>query len=135
MSDEEKTTEELEAEAAEAERKLALLRAKKAKKSPPPIPRTLRDGETLRRIQQDTTVKNAKSTWGGYCGPTLINKLEAKLDKRRKMFAEQETGTPKYQLMRGTVMAYADSIATLRSSSVEHELERSDERMGTSGKG
>ncbi|AVO21479.1 hypothetical protein PBI_NILO_82 [Mycobacterium phage Nilo] len=56
MSEQEKTAEQLEAEAAEMLAKVAALKAKKrAKTGKAPV----REGDTLRRIQQDQTVKSA----------------------------------------------------------------------------
>lgn len=89
------------------------------------------------------TLKNAH---GGYGGRTLINRLEQQMDKRRKKLqelrVEQGIATEPHSehsyeyalwhqaLNLGRQQGIAASIAIMRSSSVEHEMERSNERLG-----
>lgn len=74
---------------------------------------------------------------GGYGGRTLINRLEAMMDKRRKtledIVIQRGTEAPKsseWQRNRGRYEGIAACIAILRSSSVDNEIERSDDRLG-----
>ncbi|QNN99739.1 hypothetical protein PBI_ROPE_80 [Mycobacterium phage Rope] len=138
MSEQEKTAEQLEAEAAEMLAKVAALKAKKrAKTGKAPV----REGDTLRRIQQDQTVKSATlaKSFGGYGGRTLISKIEEQMDQRRKVMESivvktgETSSNANWLKNKHRREGMAAALAILRSSSVAHELQRSDERLGIDG--
>lgn len=86
--------------------------------------------------------KNAREkTHGGYGGRTLIQRIEAQMDKRRKVMERMvvENGMPndlppdqrrEYYTNNGRYEGLAAALAILRSSSVPHEISRSNERLG-----
>lgn len=83
---------------------------------------------------ESTTLKNSH---GGYAGRTLINRIEAQMDKRRKVMEDfvVEHGTDfmasaEYAVRRGRYEGLAAALAILRSSSLPVEIERSNERLG-----
>lgn len=92
---------------------------------------------------KNQTLKNAH---GGYAGRTLIERIQAQMDKRRKMLeakriqqgvASKPNGNTKYEtalyeqaLEQGRYEGFAATLAILRSSSLTHEIERSNERLG-----
>ena len=71
-------------------------------------------------------------------GPTLINRLEKQMDKRRKIMEDMVIKhgmedcllSEVYIVNKGRYEGIAASIAILRSSSVTHEVERSNGRLG-----
>lgn len=72
-------------------------------------------------------------------GRSLIERIEAQMDKRRKAMRDLivEHGSSvressQYALQKGRYEGMAGSLAILRSSSMQHELERSNERLGIS---
>ena len=75
---------------------------------------------------------------GGFAGRTLIQRLEAQMDKRRKIMEDMviKHGMAEcllstvYVVNKGRYEGIAASIAIMRSSSVDHEGERSNERLG-----
>lgn len=78
-----------------------------------------------------------KNSHPGLKGPTLINKIEAQMDKRRKWLEDfiirnggEAMQTDTYSLQRGRYEGLAAALAILRSSSVPHEIERSNSRLG-----
>lgn len=75
--------------------------------------------------------KTLKGSHGGYTGRTLIHRIEIQMDKRRKAMEDNfvSTGEPDI-INKGRYEGFAASLAILRSSSVEHEVERSNERLG-----
>lgn len=91
---------------------------------------------------KNQTLKNAH---GGYGGRTLIQRLEQQMDKRRKKLEDLRTHNGHEAMARqngkiteameaerqlGRYEGLAAAIAIMRSSSVEHEVERSNERLG-----
>lgn len=149
----EQAAREMEARLAElAAKKAAIVRANKPAKvtqvqvthaTHKPIARReqLKDGEILRRIQQDQSVK---AGFAGPTGPTLINKIEAQMDKRRKIMEDivvkwpadsqaenaEAFRSPEYILNKGRYEGFAAALAVLRSSGVREEINRSNERLG-----
>jgi len=85
----------------------------------------------IRVPKGNQTLKNAHS---GYGGPTLIQRIEKQMDKRRKRLEDlrikhgmANTAVDREQ---GRFEGLGAAIAILRSSSLEHEIERSNERLG-----
>jgi hypothetical protein len=129
-----------EALAAEAEAKLAKLKALKAKKTPakkpPEIKKRPKDGETLRAIQRDQTVKT-RTTYAHSVpqGKTLINRVEEHMDGRRKKMQDivLETGqteeNPSWLLNKGRFEGLGLALAVLRSTSLKEEILRSTQRI------
>lgn len=88
---------------------------------------------------KNQTLKNAHSVPKGR---TLIQRIEQQMDKRRKAMEKilVEQGPVKvdgisfapkeYTLNQGRYQGLAAALAIMRSSSVEHEMERSNERLG-----
>lgn len=81
--------------------------------------------------------KTMRHSHGGFKGPTIIQRIEKQMDKRRKVLEDTvvKLGTDapesnEWQRNRGRYEGLAAAIALLRSSSVEHEIERSNERLG-----
>lgn len=81
--------------------------------------------------------KIMKHSHGGYGGRTLINRIEAQMDKRRKVLEDKviELGlaasqNSDYLLNKGRYEGFAATLAILRSSSVTEEVNRSNERLG-----
>lgn len=81
--------------------------------------------------------KTLKSSHGGFGGRTLIQRIEIQMDKRRKTLEDlviqrgtDTMGSAEYSLQRGRYEGLAAALAILRSSSVGHEIERSNERLG-----
>ena len=75
----------------------------------------------------------------GIQGPTIINKIEKQMDKRRKVMENivvekglGVSGDPEYLLNQGRYEGLAAAIALLRSSNVPDEIARSNERLGIS---
>lgn len=151
----EKTLEEIEAETAALQAQIDAARAKKGGNKKPqrdPAPKQPKDGDTLRAIQQDTRCKTLtgadriryqeelSAKYGGTVGPTLINKIEGNMDKRRKLLAQMiiDNGAPariseEYILNKGRYEGFAATLAILRSSNLKHEIARSNERLGIEG--
>lgn len=74
-------------------------------------------------------------THGNYQGRSLINRIEAQMDKRRKTMEEIycNGGEPlAHALQKGRYEGIAASLAILRSSSVQEEISRSNKRLGIS---
>lgn len=78
-----------------------------------------------------------KNSHPGGKSPTLINRIEAQMDKRRKWLEDyvvQNGGesmySEEYSLHRGRYEGFAASLAILRSSSIDLEIERSNSRLG-----
>lgn len=73
---------------------------------------------------------------GGFGGRTLINKLEEAMDGRRRQMEKivvqtaSTTTSPAWVINKGRYEGFAQSIATLRSSSLKEEIARSNERLG-----
>ncbi|QGJ90118.1 hypothetical protein HWC80_gp094 [Mycobacterium phage Indlulamithi] len=64
-------------------------------------------------------------------GRTLINRIEAQMDKRRKAMENHYVATGQQDTInRGRYEGLAAALAILRSSSVAVEYERSNERLG-----
>lgn len=147
--------EDIERAAQEAQAQLDALAAKKAarvrannpaKVTQVPPKQTgrqpVREGDILRGIQQDLSVKEQKKilkySHGGYTGPTLINKIEAQMDKRRKAMEEMViqhgveacSASSVYITNKGRYEGLAAALAILRSSGVREEINRSNERLG-----
>ena len=134
------TTEELEEATKKLEAELAAARAKKQPKKVATVsvpentvagPR--RVGNTPER-KGNSTLKNAHSV---PAGRTIIQRIEAQMDKRRKAMAQMviDNGgdirkTEEYILQKGRYQGFAGTLALLRSSSVQAEIARSDERLG-----
>lgn len=78
--------------------------------------------------------KTLKNSHGGFHGPTLIQRIEKQMDKRRKVmediFVQGKAGGKDYFINRGRYEGFAATLAILRTSSVKHEIERSNERLG-----
>lgn len=84
---------------------------------------------------KNQTLKNSHSVPKGR---TIIQRIEQQMDKRRKTFggmlihhgkAECEN-MPEYWIQKGRYEGFGASLAILRSSSLQHEIERSNERLG-----
>lgn len=85
------------------------------------------------------TLKNAH---GGYAGRSIIERIEAQMDKRRKTMEKifTEVGPVKvdgidfmpkeHTLNQGRYEGLAAALAIMRSSSVAVEVSRSNERLG-----
>jgi len=77
-----------------------------------------------------------KNSHPGLKGRTLIERIEIQMDKRRKAMEKLilEKGLAAsgfdYVIQKGRYEGFAASLAILRSSSVEHEISRSNERLG-----
>lgn len=78
-----------------------------------------------------------KNSHSGLKGPTLINKIENQMDKRRKWledFVVRNGGhgmhSSEYSQQRGRYEGLAAALAILRSSSVNEEYNRSNSRLG-----
>lgn len=78
-----------------------------------------------------------KNSHGGFGGKTLINRIEIQMDKRRKWMEDfvvrnggQGMHSDTYSIERGRYEGFAAALAILRSSSLEHEIERSNSRLG-----
>lgn len=71
-------------------------------------------------------------------GRTLINRIEEQMDKRRKKMEDivvstgETTTSPAWVLARGRYEGMAASLAILRSTSVQTEISRSNERLDIS---
>lgn len=72
-------------------------------------------------------------------GRSLIERIESQMDKRRKamrdLIVQQGSNvreTYVFALQKGRYEGMAGSLAILRSSSMQQELERSNERLGIS---
>jgi hypothetical protein len=81
--------------------------------------------------------KTLKSSHGGFGGRTLIQRIEIQADKRRKSMEDliiqrgtDTMGSADYSLQKGRYEGLLAALALLRSSSVAHEIERSNERLG-----
>lgn len=136
MSDQ-MTIEEMEAETARIQKELEARRAKKAGKKkvaakPDPAP-------SRRETRSETKGKNAtfKNAHSVPAGPTLINKIEEQMDKRRRALADMIIAegsavrtTDRYILNKGRYEGFAGTLAILRSSSLKEEMARSNERLG-----
>ena len=79
-----------------------------------------------------------ESTHSGFAGRSLIERIQAQMDKRRKTFggmliqhgkAECES-MHDYWIEKGRYEGLGAALAILRSSSLKHEVERSNERLG-----
>ena len=81
-------------------------------------------------------MSKASKGFGGYGGPTLIQRIEKQMDKRRKtmediLIQQGPVDMPKeYTLNQGRYEGLAAALAILRSSNITHEFERSNERLG-----
>lgn len=139
MSDQ-MTLEEMEAATAAAEAALAKIKGpKKVAPQRDPAPRRKKDGETLKEIQESTRVKNATFKYGhsGFAGPSLIERIQEQMDKRRKALAKMiiDQGSAvrtseEYILNKGRYEGFAATLAILRSSSLKNEIALSNERLG-----
>lgn len=75
---------------------------------------------------------------GRHAGRSLIERIELQMDKRRKAMEDilveskhvAPLNDPEYIINKGRYEGLAASLALLRSSSVLHEIERSNERLG-----
>jgi hypothetical protein len=67
---------------------------------------------------------NIETTHSGYAGRSLIERIEARLDKRRKAFSDTKSERDK-----GRCEGIAIALSVLRSSSMAEEIARSSERM------
>lgn len=84
---------------------------------------------------QKKIMKNSHPSQGGR---TLIQRIEIQMDKRRKtlenLIIQHGQGwastSPEYNINRGRYEGLAAALALLRSSSVPHEISRSNERLG-----
>lgn len=81
--------------------------------------------------------KTMKGSHGGFGGPTLISRIEKQMDKRRKTLegcvirdGAQAPETLDWQRNKGRYEGLALALSILRSSSMNHEIERSNERIG-----
>ncbi|AYN58039.1 hypothetical protein HWB90_gp100 [Mycobacterium phage Fowlmouth] len=78
--------------------------------------------------------KTLKTSHGGYAGRSLIERIQQQMDKRRnKMedsFVEYGPDSKQYLLNKGRYEGFAATLAILRSSSLEHEVQCSNERLG-----
>ena len=70
-------------------------------------------------------------------GRSLIERIQAQMDKRRKVMEElviqhglETPSHPEYLVNKGRYEGMAASLALLRSSSVAEEIRRSTERLG-----
>ena len=80
-----------------------------------------------------------KNSHPGGKGRSLIERIETQMDKRRKAMEDLvvrggssvvSQGNSEYLINKGRYEGFAATLAILRSSSVSHEIERSDERLG-----
>jgi hypothetical protein len=78
-----------------------------------------------------------KNSHTGGQSPTLINRIEKQMDNRRKWledFVVRNGGESMYSLdymqQRGRYEGFGAALAILRSSSLDHEIERSNGRLG-----
>lgn len=83
------------------------------------------------------SMKLKMSDQGRYAGKSLIERIEIQMDKRRKSMEDKviqeglnAPNDPEYLINKGRYEGFAASIAILRSSSVAHEVSRSNERLG-----
>lgn len=83
--------------------------------------------------------KMVLSEQGKHAGRSIIERIEAQMDKRRKAMedivvtqgsAVVSQGDPTYFTNKGRYEGLAASLALLRSSSVQEEIARSNERLG-----
>jgi hypothetical protein len=79
------------------------------------------------------------SDQGKYAGKSLIERIEIQMDKRRKAMediivnygsAVVSECDPTYIINKGRYEGFAAALGILRSSSVPHEVSRSNERLG-----
>lgn len=145
-----KTAEEIEAETKALEEQLAAINAKRKPKpvaKPKQPAKPVREGDTLRAIQADQRVKTGyrgvgieelSARYGHTNGPTLIHKIEAAMDKRRKIMEDMVVKhglqdcllSTVYVSNKGRYEGLAGALAILRSSNIRHEMARSDSRLG-----
>lgn len=82
-----------------------------------------------------------KSSHGGYAGRSLIDRIRAQMDKRRKVLEDIYIQYPEdsdvnildskeYLLNKGRWEGLAAALAILRSSSVAQEISESNQRIG-----
>jgi hypothetical protein len=83
------------------------------------------------------TAKIEEVVTGGYAGKSIIQRLEVQMDKRRKTMEKRviQVGSdaPKdleYVVNKGRYEGIAAALAIMRSSSVAHEIEQSNGRLG-----
>ncbi|AVD99708.1 hypothetical protein HWB51_gp104 [Mycobacterium phage Cuke] len=78
--------------------------------------------------------KTLKNSHPGGQGKTLIERIQIQMDKRRKKmeetFVEYGPESKQYLLNRGRYEGFAATLAILRTSSVDHEIQCSNERLG-----
>lgn len=76
---------------------------------------------------------------GGFAGRSFIERIETQMDNRRKAMEEtviklgaEAAKSIEWQRNRGRYEGFGQSLALLRSSSLRHEIERSNDRLGLS---
>jgi hypothetical protein len=81
--------------------------------------------------------KIMRHSHGGFAGRSLIERIEAQMDKRRKRMEGmvvqhglENLDMRLYNMDRGRYEGLAAALAILRSSSVAQEVSRSNERLG-----
>jgi len=139
--------EELDAETAALQARLAEIRKKKGIKEPVAQSRKagvrgrkpVRDGDTLRAIQDDRSIKNqTRIMLAGYQGKTIIQRIEIQMDKRRRAIEKHITahgvvdGDETRAVLKGRYEGLAAALVLLRNSSLEEEFKRSNERLDIS---
>ena len=71
---------------------------------------------------------------GGFAGPSIIERCQTQMDKRRKKmeetFVEFGPDSKQYLLNKGRYEGIAGTLAIMRSSSLQHEITCSNERLG-----
>lgn len=88
-------------------------------------------------VSDKTEKKLRNKATGEFAGRTLIQRIEAQMDKRRKALEDivvehgiNWTQEPDWNLQRGRYEGFAATLAILRNSSVAQEILRSNNRLG-----
>lgn len=76
--------------------------------------------------------KMLAQTHGGYGGRTIGDRIAQQMDKRRKKMENLVTqrDSVEYATEKGRYEGLGAALAILRSSSIQEEIERSNERLG-----
>ena len=76
--------------------------------------------------------KLLRDTHGGYAGRSIGERIAEQMDKRRKKMEKLvlQRDSVEYATERGRYEGLGAALALLRSSSLNEEIERSNERLG-----
>ncbi|HNJ38154.1 MAG TPA: hypothetical protein PL071_09075 [Nitrosomonas sp.] len=70
-----------------------------------------------------------KNAHGGYAGRSLIERIQAQLDRQNKRLSAIDKDSIDYAIVLGRTEGMAATLAILRSSSLPEELTLSQERI------